>query len=63
MEPLDLKEFIWQSRETLENFIILTVTKHQDENVVVYREVKDRSRICIMAVSDFYDKFEATYHL
>lgn len=63
MEPLDLKEFIWQSKETKIGYIILAITTYKGESIVVYRECKDRSKICVDSVDNFCRNCEATYQI
>ena len=63
MESLDLKEFVWQSKNNGEKFIIMAITDYKTDDIVVYREVKDRSRICVLSIDDFVQRFQATYDL
>lgn len=63
MEPLDLRDFIWQSKETKVSYMILALTTYEDEHVVVYREAKNRSKICVDSISNFVKRCEATYQL
>lgn len=61
MEPLDLKKFAWISRLDKRHYIIMAITTYNGENVVVYREAVDRSKILVASVDDFGAEFEATY--
>lgn len=63
MEPLDLKKFVWLSKRTKQNFIIIAITDYKSDDVVVYREANDRSKVCVKSVDDFCREFEATYEL
>jgi hypothetical protein len=63
MAPLDLKEFVWQSKKTKIGYIILAITTYKGDDVVIYREAKDRSKICIDSVDEFCKRCEATYQL
>lgn len=62
MQPLDLKNFVWVNDDN-ETFIILAITNYNHDDVVVYRESRDRQRIFVDSVSDFCNKYEATYEL
>jgi len=63
MEALDLKKFLWESKATKGNFIILAITTYKNDDVVVYRESQDRSQICVCSVDDFCRDFSAIYPL
>ena len=63
MVPLDLKEFVWQSKETKIGYIILAITTYKNEDVIVYREGKDRSTIHIDSIDNFCKNNEATYQI
>lgn len=63
MQPLDFRDFIWQNKGTKTSYIILAITTLDAEDVIVFREAKDRNTIYV----DYFDRFcnnhEATYEL
>lgn len=61
MQPLDLKNFVWSKNH--EWFLVLAIVTYNEEDIVVYRENKDRSRICVTSVDKFCREFQATYEL
>lgn len=63
MQALDFRDFVWQSKRTKEDFFVLAITEYGDDDVIIYRESRDRSRICVKSVDQFCKDFEATYQL
>lgn len=61
MQPLDLKNFVWNRDHKW--YIIIAITTFKDEDVVVYRENQDRAAVSVMSVSDFCREFQATYQI
>lgn len=63
MDTVNLKNFVWQSKKTKQSFIIIAITKYREDNIVIYREAHDRSKLCVRSAEDFLEEFEPTYEL
>lgn len=63
MQPLDFRDFVWQHKQTKINYIILGITTLDVEDVIVFREAKDRNGIYVEYFDRFCENHEATYQL
>ena len=63
IEPLDLKKFVWMSKEDKNPYLILAITTYGGDDVVVYRQATSTADMCVTSVGDFCERFEATYDL
>jgi hypothetical protein len=62
MEPLDLKKFLWLNKlDKTKSAVILAITDYKSDDVVVYRDWRDRNIVSVKSVDDFCKEFEATY--
>lgn len=63
MQALDLKSFVWLSKDTKENYIVMAITTFCGHDVVVFRHHRDRNQILLETVDVFCRNYEATYEL